>query len=274
MLESYSMPNGQKLSFNKPIVMGILNITPDSFSDGGKFFNKKSAIIRAKEMVMQGADIIDIGGESSRPGAESISVKEELDRVIEIISEVSKQNILVSIDTTKPEVAHAALSAGASIINDISGLRKQEMIDVALEFNATVIVMHMQGNPTNMQDDPYYQETIQEILSSLRKKINFAKSKGLNNLIVDPGIGFGKRLEDNLLILKEVEEFKKLGLPILIGTSRKGFIGTITGTNIRERLSGSITTCVIAILNGANIVRVHDVKETREAVDLIKAIFQ
>lgn len=261
------------LNFDKTLIMGILNVTPDSFSDGGKFFDLKSAISHAKKLVEDGADIIDIGGESTKPGSEGISGEEELRRVLPVIERLSKEiSVPISIDTYKPRVAEACILAGANIVNDVTGLRDKEMIKVCARHKVPVIIMHMQGMPKDMQRNPNYGDVVKEIKEYLKEKINEAKSDGINDIIIDPGVGFGKTVQHNLAILKHLEEFKELECPILIGTSRKSFIGKIMGDDETNRLEGTLASVSIAIMNGANIIRVHDVKECRRAAQIADAI--
>jgi len=246
--------------------MGILNITPDSFSDGGKFFDKERAVEQAIRMQEEGADIIDIGGESTRPGAEKISVRKEISRVVPVIQALSdKVRVPISIDTYKSAVAEAAVSAGASMINDISGLRfDPRMPRVAARHQIPVVIMHIKGTPKNMQKNPSYQSLIPEIVDYLRKGIEIARDAGIadDKIIIDPGIGFGKTLEHNTEIMKNLNDFSGLEKPILIGPSRKSFIGKILGDlSVTERVEGTAAAVAICIYNGANIVRVHDVKE-------------
>lgn len=244
-------------------IMGILNVTPDSFSDGGLFLEEDKAIAHAKKMVEEGADIIDIGGESTRPGAKPVSVQEERRRVIPLIGKLSKEiPIPISIDTYKSEVAKAALDAGARIINDISGLRfDREMARLASEEEAPVIIMHMKGTPQDMQDAPSYDSVMREVYSFLKERIAYAVSAGIKHekIVVDPGIGFGKRTRDNLDVLDAVDELRGLGCPILLGTSRKSFIGKILDLPEGERIEGTAATAAVGILKGAHILRVHDV---------------
>ena len=257
---------------NKTTIMGILNTTPDSFSDGGKYIDVKKAIQQAKQMVADGADIIDIGGESSRPGADPVSAQVELSRVEPIIKALVKEiNIPISIDTYKPEVADTCLKLGASIINDITGV-DDEMRKVAAKHEAGIIIMHMQGKPKEMQKNIVYRDVIGDIKNFLFSRAEKARQAGIENIIIDPGIGFGKTLENNLEILNRLKEFKSLNCPILIGASRKSFIGTITGESEENRLFGTIASNIMSILNGANIIRVHDVKEHVQAIKVINAI--
>jgi len=255
-------------------IMGILNVTPDSFSDGGKYYTVENAVKRVHEMVREGADIIDIGGESSRPFSSPVSEEEELGRIIPVLENLDDLKVPISIDTYKPRVAEEALKRGASIVNDIYGLRKEGMAEVIKDYDAAVVIMHMKGEPKNMQLNPTYEDTVADIIRFLRNRIEFAISKGIeeDKIIIDPGIGFGKRVEDNLVILKNLNSFKSLGKPILIGTSRKSFIGKILNLDIEERLEGTIASNIVAVLKGASIVRVHDVKENIRAIKIAEAI--
>ena len=260
----------------KTRIMGILNITPDSFSDGGKFFRTAAAIAQAKQMIADGADIIDIGGESTRPGAEPVSKEDELARVIPVIDALRKDPkssaIVISIDTQKPEVAQAAVTHGANMVNDVTGLRDPAMCAVVAKYNVPVVIMHMQGEPRTMQKDPTYGNVIEEIKTFFKQRVAEAEAAGIAraNIILDPGIGFGKH---NLLILKNLREFVALGFPVLIGPSRKSFIGAVTGgLPVEDRLEGTLAAVAIAIMNGAAIVRVHDVKETKRVVQIVDAI--
>ncbi len=258
-------------------VMGILNVTPDSFSDGGKYLNKDHAVKQTLRMQEDGADIIDIGGESTRPGAEKISVKEEIKRVVPVIEALAnKIKIPISIDTYKSGVAEAALMAGASIVNDISGLRfDKKMPEVAARYNIPVIIMHIKGAPKNMQKDPTYVALIPEITDYLREGIRIARNAGIadDKIIIDPGIGFGKTVEHNLEIINRLNEFTGLEKPILLGPSRKAFIGKILGNlPVTERLEGTASAVAIGIFNGANLIRVHDVREMVKVASLADAI--
>jgi len=257
--------------------MGILNVTPDSFSDGGRHFDKASAIRRAYEMVEEGADIIDVGGESTRPGSEPVPLQEEIDRTIPVIEEISKKiKVPVSIDTYKAEVARRALDAGASIVNDISGLRfDPEMPKVVSQYKVPVVIMHIKGMPKDMQANPIYEALIPEITDYFRESIRLAVESGIteDKIIIDPGIGFGKTFDHNLEIIKNLREFTLLEKPLLVGVSRKAFIGKILGdAPVSERLEGSEAAAAISILNGANIIRVHDVKEMKKVALVADAI--
>jgi dihydropteroate synthase len=257
--------------------MGILNVTPDSFSDGGLFYNQQKAIEHGLQMADEGADIIDIGGESTRPGAKSVSQKEEIKRVIPIITGlVGKIKIPISIDTTKAHVAAEAMAAGAEIINDISSLDgDKKMVNVARDKQAAIILMHMRGKPRSMQKgDLTYNNLMGEIFSHLQKSINKAVNAGIEKdcLVIDPGIGFGKKPEDNYRIIKNLSELKGLGLPIMIGTSRKAFIGKSIGGEPRERIEGTAASVAASIMNGCNIVRVHDVAYMKKVAVVTDAI--
>jgi dihydropteroate synthase len=257
--------------------MGILNVTPDSFSDGGLFFDKDAAIRHALQMQKDGADIIDIGGESTRPGAEKVSSKEEIKRVLPIISVLAKNiRIPISIDTYKADVAAAAIDAGASIVNDISGLRfDKKMPKLIARHKLPVVMMHIKGTPKNMQKNPKYKALIPEIIDYLAGSIKIARDAGINDdmIMIDPGIGFGKTVEHNLEIIKQLNEFEGLEKPILLGASRKAFIGKILdGRTASNRVEGTASAVAIGIFNGANIIRVHDVREMSRAAKVADAI--
>jgi dihydropteroate synthase len=257
-------------------IMGILNITPDSFSDGAKYLDPARALERALEMEREGADIIDIGGESSRPGAKPVSESDEIDRVIPAIRKIRKKcKAIISVDTVKSEVAKRALDEGAEIINDITALRADgRMAGVIASGKGAVCLMHMKGTPENMQKDPFYDNIIEEIKDYLACSVRTAEEAGIDPgmVIIDPGIGFGKRKRHNLEILKKLSCFKALSRPIMVGTSRKSFIGEITGKSAEERVFGTAATLCAAVLGGANIVRVHDVAEARDVMQVADAI--
>lgn len=254
----------------KTWIMGIVNTTPDSFSDGGLFLQPEKAVQRSLELIAQGADIIDIGGESSRPGSDPVSAQEEKRRVLPVIRMLrQKTDTLISIDTTKTEVARAALEEGADIINDISALRFDAgMAALAARKGVPVILMHMKGTPKDMQADPFYADVLSEIKDFFMERISAALSSGLKKeqIILDPGIGFGKRLEDNLVLINRLSYFEDLGRPILIGVSRKSFIGSILDQPADKRLEGTIAASVLSMINGAHILRVHDVGAVKRAV--------
>lgn len=254
----------------KPLFMGILNITSDSFYDGGKFFRSDDALVQAEKMILEGADIIDVGGESSRPGSEPISIEEEISRVAPVIERISKNfDIPISVDTYKSEVAQTAIESGAVIVNDIYALRWQDgkMADVVAKHKAGVVLMHMQGTPQTMQKNPNYSDVVREILEFISQRVDFAKKSGIDfeNILVDPGFGFGKTFNHNIEILKNLSVFSSLNRPILVGLSRKSFIGKILNDiPPSERLYGTLAASLIAYKNGARIFRVHDVKATKD----------
>ncbi|MFH2037298.1 MAG: dihydropteroate synthase [Candidatus Zixiibacteriota bacterium] len=272
------LPGNRFLDLEKPAIMGILNLTPDSFSDGGKHDDPITGLERARQMISEGADIIDIGGESSRPGSEPVSANNELGRVLPVIKKIREfSNIPISIDTTKAVVARESLLGGADIINDISAMRfDKQMVPVAKEFEVPIILMHMLGSPKTMQKDPSYENCLEEIIQFFRERIDYCLSHGVSRekIIIDPGIGFGKRLEDNLNILKNLKSFNILNRPLLIGASRKSFIQMITGQDkpADKRIGGSLMALFYALRAGCNILRVHDVAETVEAVKVYGAI--
>lgn len=259
---------------SRSFIMGILNVTPDSFSDGGKFIEPSIAVERALKMIDEGADFIDVGGESTRPGSESISEVEELQRVIPVVEElIKKTTIPISIDTTKSSVAERAIQCGAVIVNDISSFHfDHRMPEVVSRYNASVILMHTKDKPKTMQQYPEYNDLIPEIKSYLSKAIKTSIENGIKQIIVDPGIGFGKKLEHNIEIFKRLRELQELGYPILVGPSRKSFIGTILDLPVDERLEGTAAAVAVAILNGANIVRVHDVKEMKRIAKIVDVL--
>jgi len=261
----------------KTYIMGILNVTPDSFSDGGQYFDKSTAIKRAIQMVEDGADIIDIGGESTRPGSQPLAIEEELRRTLPVIEALTKEiNAPISIDTYKSEVAKRALDAGAAMVNDISGLRfDPEMPKVVSAYKVPVVIMHIKGLPRDMQKNPVYEALIPEIMDYLRESIKSAKESGIaeDMIIIDPGIGFGKTFEHNLEIIHNLYNFTLLEKPVLVGLSRKAFIGKILGdVPAGERLEGTAAAIAISIINGANIIRVHDVKEMVKVAKVANAV--
>ncbi|MDP8220372.1 MAG: dihydropteroate synthase [Candidatus Stygibacter frigidus] len=269
--------NGKVLDLSKTQIMGILNITPDSFSDGEQFLAKDTAIEQAFKMIDEGAAIIDIGGESTHPGATEVSVEEELDRVIDVITEIrQKSNILISIDTTKATVARSALQVGADIVNDISALRfDSEMVKVLADNpQAGIILMHMLGTPLTMQEKPVYEDTIREILEFLKERIDFAVSKGIarDKIVIDPGIGFGKRHLDNLLILQRLAEFHCLDCPVVLAASRKSFINRIYESEAADREEGTLAATAIGNAAGIHIVRVHQVKQNNRLLKVMQAV--
>jgi len=265
---------------HRTLIMGALNVTPDSFSDGGHFFDREKAIEEGLRLAQGGADILDIGGESTRPGAKPLDAEEEIRRVIPLIQTLDQKiGIPISVDTRKARVAEKALETGAEMINDISALRFDErMAEVVARWKVPVVLMHMRGNPETMQLDTHYDDFLGEILSFFRERVAFAESRGIpaDQIVLDPGIGFGKSLEEqhNLILLKYLQNFKVLEKPLLIGTSRKAFIGKILGLPPREREEGTMATVAVAILNGANIVRVHEVERMRRVVQVTDAVLR
>lgn len=273
-----SIKTGNKtLDFgHRTYIMGVLNVTPDSFSDGSKFIEVDKAVAHAGQMLADGADIIDVGGESTRPGSKSVSAEQEKKRVLPVIERLAKEtDVIISIDTTKAEVAEAALSAGASMVNDISGLHfDPEMARVAADHGVPVCIMHIQGNPENMQQNPIYNDLMGEIINYLEEGLEIAEKAGIlhEKIIVDPGIGFGKTVEHNLEILKKLRELKVLGCPILVGTSRKSLIGSVLDLPVEERLEGTAATVAISIAKGVDIIRVHDVKHMSRVIKMTDAV--
>ena len=258
------------------MIMGVLNITPDSFSDGGQFINKEPALIHARKMIAEGADIIDIGGESTRPGAQDVSVDEELQRVVPVIEAIRKESdIPISIDTSKAIVMREAVAVGASIINDVRALRDDDALEMAAILNVPVILMHMQGEPRSMQAHPEYNDVLAEVSQFLQQRIEACEKVGIarENIIIDPGFGFGKALQHNLSLFKHLPELKKLDVPILVGVSRKSMIGAVLDNlPADQRMPASISLAGLATWLGADIIRVHDVRESLEAVRMCHAI--
>lgn len=263
-----------RLIIDRPLIMGILNVTPDSFSDGGKFFGREAGLRHALEMLEAGADIIDIGGESTRPGSEPVSLEEEWKRIAPVIAHLAKtDNCVISVDTCKSEIARRALNEGAHIINDISGMAfDPQMAEVAAENNTPVVLMHLQGTPGTMQKNPNYKNLMEEIFTVLDQRCRRAVERGVRQVIVDPGIGFGKRMNDNFEILRRLGELRSLGYPILLGASRKSFIGNLLNIPPEERGVGTVATALYGVARGANILRVHNVAEIRQSLLVLEAI--
>lgn len=261
------------ISLDRPIIMGVLNVTPDSFYDGGRYSDSESAVEHGLKLAEEGADIIDVGGESSRPGAQPVAPKEELKRVLPVIQKLVRNcPTPISIDTYKAAVAKEALTAGAKFVNDISALRSDpEMCSVVKDYGAAVCLMHMQGEPQNMQKNPRYDDVVVDILDFLRERIHFAVNSGIDkgHIVIDPGIGFGKTPEHNVKILRHISEFTTLGVHVLVGASRKSMFGHLFGWPPEERLEGSLAVAAWCIEQGVSILRVHDVKETRKVVDTV-----
>lgn len=271
MRASVFNPEGE----NKAVcLMGIVNLTPDSFYEKGRSCSTKDAILVAERHIDEGAEILDIGAESSRPGSRPIPEELELQRLLPVVSEISKRfDVAISVDTYKPRVAERVLQAGATIINDITGLQNTpEMAKVIALSKAGVILMHMQGTPKTMQDGPCYENVIGDIKKYLQKSINMAENAGIEKIVIDPGIGFGKTLTQNLELIRRLEEFKELGKPVLLGISRKSFIGGVLDLPVEERLEGSLAATVIGVLKGARLIRTHDVQATGRAIKMAQAI--
>lgn len=266
---------GRLLDLRIPQVMGILNITPDSFSDGGVFFVADQAIARARQIVAEGAAIIDVGGESTRPGARPVSVQEELDRVIPVIEAIAPEiSVPISIDTSKPEVMRAAVHAGAGLINDVMALRRPGALEAAAALGVPVCLMHMQGEPRSMQQDPQYTDVVAEVRAFLADRVAASVAAGIarERIIVDPGFGFGKRLEHNIALFNQLPDLKSLGLPLLVGVSRKSMIGAILNAPVSERLYGGLALSTLAAWMGAAIIRTHDVKATWDVLEVCRAL--
>ena len=255
-------------------VMGILNVTPNSFSDGGRYLDLEQAIKHGQKLAEDGADFIDVGGESTRPGSESVSIEEEIRRVIPVVeSLVKKLNVPISIDTCKSDVAEAALQAGAVIVNDISAMTfDAKMASIAAKHQASVVLMHIKGTPKTMQMNPSYKNVTEDVKQFLRERLEAAMNTGIKQIIIDPGIGFGKKYEHNIQLLKELKSFTSLGYPLLVGVSKKTFIGAILNLPPSERVEGTAAAVTASILNGANIVRVHDVKEMKRVAMVSDAL--
>lgn len=260
----------------KPLLMGIVNATPDSFSDGGKYLSTDKACEHALSLVLQGADLIDIGGESTKPGAVTVSIDEELKRVIPVIERIrANSDICISIDTNKPEVMEAAVAAGANLINDVYALRTKGALEMAAKLAVPVCLMHMQGVPANMQHNPHYPEgVVAEVMSFFVERINACVHAGINSkhLILDPGFGFGKLVKDNLYLINKLDSFSVLGKALLLGVSRKSTIGAVLGKEVNDRLIGGIALAIYAALKGVGIIRTHDIDETNQALQMINMV--
>jgi dihydropteroate synthase len=257
-----------------PLVMGIVNVTPDSFSDGGLHLQRDAALAHAHQLIADGADILDVGGESTRPGARPVNVQEELDRVLPIIEGLRGTPVPISIDTCKPEVMQAAIAAGAQMVNDINALQDTAALNVVAASNVAVCLMHKQGNPQTMQQQPHYQDVVNEVSAFLRERIAVAGAAGIqrNRIVIDPGFGFGKTLAHNLALLRELKQLTELGVPVLAGLSRKSMLGALTGQDVTQRLPASIAAALLAVQRGAAIVRVHDVRATVDALKVWNAV--
>lgn len=267
----------RQMILSRTHVMGVVNVTPDSFSDGGKYFDREAAIKHALRLVEEGADIVDVGGESTRPGAGSVSVEEEWGRVEPVIKALEREtDVPISIDTMKPEVAWKAIEAGAIMVNDVSGLRNEEMVKLVASEKVAVVIMHMLGEPRTMQENPAYRDVVKEVKEYLGRQMEAAVKAGVppEAIVVDPGIGFGKTAQHSLALINHVSDLAELGRPVMIGASRKSFIGKITSTNADDRLEGSLAAAVLAAVRGASLVRAHDVRPTIRALKVAEAILK
>lgn len=266
---------GRELDLSRCNVMGILNVTPDSFSDGGRFNSRESALVRARQMVSDGASFIDVGGESTRPGASEVSTQEELDRVCPVVEAIAKElDTVISVDTSNPVVMAETARLGAGLINDVRALQREGAPEVAAKAGIPVCIMHIQGEPDTMQDDPRYRNVRREVSSFLTERMRVAEQAGVraDNIILDPGFGFGKSVEHNYQLLATLEQLHILGHPLLVGVSRKSMLGAVTGRDVNERLPASLAAATISAMKGASILRVHDVRETVDAVRIVTAV--
>ena len=263
-----------QFDLSSPLVMGIVNVTPDSFSDGGQHLQRDTALAHAEQLIADGADIIDIGGESTRPGARPVSIQEELDRVLPVIEGLRGALVPISIDTCKPEVMQVAIAGGARMVNDINALQDAAAMKAVAAGNVAVCLMHKQGDPQTMQQQPHYQNVVAEVGAFLRERIAAAEAAGIqrDRIVVDPGFGFGKTLAHNLALLRELKQLTELGVPVLAGLSRKSMLGALTGQDVGQRLPASVAAALIAVQRGADIVRVHDVRETVDALKILNAV--
>jgi len=262
------------LSLERPLIMGVVNVTPDSFSDGGRFGDAERAIAHARALVDEGADILDIGGESTRPGAEPVTLEEERRRVLPVLEALAGGPVPVSVDTRTPALMSAAIAAGAAMINDISALEAPGALGIVAPSDAAICLMHKQGDPRTMQDDPVYGDVVREVAEYLERRIEAAVAAGIarDRIVIDPGFGFGKTLEHNLALLRALDRVASLGVPVLAGLSRKGMLGRLTGRSVEHRLHASVAAALIAVQKGARIVRVHDVAATRDALLVWQAV--
>lgn len=265
-----------KLQLTRPLVMGIINVTPDSFSDGGCHLLRDAALRHAQQLIAEGADILDIGGESTRPGALPLSAQQEMERIMPVLESLRGASVPVSVDTRKPEVMRVALATGADMVNDIEALQHPDALRAVADSQAAVCLMHKQGEPQHMQSQPQYRDVVSEVGDFLRARVAAVEAAGVarERIVVDPGFGFGKTLEHNLALMRELRSFSKLGVPLLAGLSRKSMLGTITGRGVGHRLHASVAAALLAVDRGANIVRVHDVAATVDALKVWKAVGQ
>lgn len=262
------------LNVSAPVVMGVLNVTPDSFSDGGRFAHRDAALRHAEAMMAEGADIIDVGGESTRPGALPVSLQQELDRVLPVVEALAALDTVISVDTSTPEVMLAAAKAGAGLINDVRALRRPGAVEAAAQTGLPICLMHMHGEPGTMQVNPQYRDVVEEVYAFLQQRITICSAAGIavDQLLIDPGFGFGKTAQHNLQLLKQLKRFQQLGAPMLVGLSRKSIFQAVLGRDVNQRLAGSVTAAALAVCGGASIIRAHDVKETVDAVRFAQAV--
>ncbi len=266
--------SGRALALDRVLVMGIVNVTPDSFADGGRYFNHADSLAHARQLIDEGADIIDIGGESTRPGAAAVSSDEEIRRVVPLLDALAGTSVPLSIDTSKPEVMRAALAAGAAIINDVRALQQPGAAEVVAEHACGVVLMHMQGTPDTMQQAPYYRDVTKDVVQFLAQRLHYAQARGIDKrrIAIDPGFGFGKTDAHNFTLLSELSELGRMQVPIVVGLSRKATLGRASGRAVADRGSASVAAAVLAAERGANIVRVHDVAATRDALSVLQAL--
>lgn len=262
------------LTLDRVLVMGIVNVTPDSFADGGRYFNHADALSRARQLIDEGADIIDIGGESTRPGAAEVSADEEVRRVVPLLEALAGTAIPLSVDTSKPEVIRVALAAGAAIINDVRALQQPGAAEAVAEHDCGVVLMHMQGAPATMQQAPYYRDVTKDVVQFLAQRVQYARARGIDirHIAIDPGFGFGKTDAHNFTLLSELSELGRMQVPIVVGLSRKSMLGRTSGRAVDDRAAASVAAALLAAERGANIVRVHDVAATRDALSVLKAM--
>jgi dihydropteroate synthase len=263
-----------QFDLSRPLVMGVVNVTPDSFSDGGRHLQREAALVHAQQLIDEGADMLDIGGESTRPGAEPVGVQQEIDRVLPVLEGLRGALVPLSVDTRKPEVMQAALAAGVDMVNDVNALREPGALAAVASSEAAVCLMHMQGNPETMQFEPHYQDVISEVVTFLRMRIATVQAAGIarERIVIDPGFGFGKTLAHNITLLRGLDAIAGLGVPVLAGLSRKSMLGAITGEPVEQRMAASVAAAMLAVQRGAAIVRAHDVRATVDALKVWQAV--
>ncbi len=263
-----------RLSLARPLIMGVINVTPDSFSDGGRFFSAAAAVAHARQLIAEGADLLDVGGESTRPGAAPVTLEEERRRVLPVLEALADAGVPLSVDTQKPELMREVVAAGAAMVNDVNGFQAPGALATVAGSNCAICIMHKQGDPQTMQQVPQYADVVAEVHDYLRQRITAAEQAGIarDRMVVDPGFGFGKTLDHNLELLRRLKEFSALSVPVLAGLSRKSMIGKLTGREAGDRLAGSVAAALFAVQRGASIVRVHDVAATRDALAVWQAV--